>query len=36
MDDEVTPGASSMEFWQASNRRTEDNQRLGVPGHSTY
>ena len=32
MDDEVTPGTSSMEFWQASNRRTVDNQRLGAQG----
>ena len=32
MDNEVTPFASSMEFWQASNRRTEDNQRMRAQG----
>ena len=32
MDDEVTPGASSMEFRQASNRRTKENQRLRAQG----
>ena len=32
MDDEVTPGASSMEFRQASNRRKKENQRLRAQG----
>ena len=32
MDNEVTLFASSKEFWQASNRRTEDNQRMRAQG----